>query len=328
MSKGYRIRRCLQRSRRGAERRTCLLLLLWALGTAGTAAQVVSGGGSAGLLDQARSAFGSGQLLQAESALRSYIADEPHPASEALYLLGRVLEGEHKAAESLTWFTKAAAVSPPSGDDLRVVGRDYVLLNDYPSAAHWLTRAVELSPNDAEAWYDLARVRMTQQEFQAAEVLMKRSLALNPRLVKAEDNLGVIYESENRPVDAAAAYRQALAWQVGFPHPSEQPFLNYGTLLLSLQRGGEALPLLKRAVEISPDDVRCNEQLARALDLQGDLPGAITRMENAVRLAPKEPRLHYQLGMIYRRAGQAEKGREEMELSGRLYGEHSSETQR
>jgi Flp pilus assembly protein TadD len=324
MFKGYRTRLCLKRCRRGVET-TCLLLLLLRLGTVATPAQVVPTVESAGLLEQARSAFGSGQLSQAEALLRRYVAEEPYPKSEALYLLGRVLEGEHNAAESLAWFTKAAALSPPSGEDLRIVGRDYVLLKDNSSAAHWLTRATELSPNDAEAWYDLARIRMTQQEFQRAEVLMKRALALSPRLVKAEDNLGVIYESENRPLDASAAYQNALAWQEGSAHPSEQPLLNYGILLLSEQRSAEALPLLKRAVEIRPEHVRCNEQLARALDQQGDLPGAIARMENAVRLAPKEARLHYQLGMMYRRAGQTEKGRVEMALSGSLYGESSSE---
>jgi hypothetical protein len=48
-------------------------------------------------------------------------------------------------------------------------------------------------------------------------------------------------------------------------------------------------------------------------------------MQAAVRLDPHNPRLHYQLGLIYRRVGEPEKSKEEMLLSEKLYGPHSSE---
>jgi Flp pilus assembly protein TadD len=71
--------------------------------------------------------------------------------------------------------------------------------------------------------------------------------------------------------------------------------------------------------------VKCYEQLARALDRHGEGQKAVEQMQAAVRLDPHNPRLHYQLGLIYRRVGEPEKSKEEMLLSEKLYGPHSSE---
>src|SRR5260370_3794022 len=85
------------------------------------------------------------QFTAAEGALRRYLL--VHAASgEALYLLGYVLHREGKAAESLETYTKAAQLRTPIGDDLKIVGLNYVLLNDYPDATKWLGRAVETEP--------------------------------------------------------------------------------------------------------------------------------------------------------------------------------------
>src|SRR5438046_9577582 len=92
----------------------------------------------------------------AERPLRSYL-DSHHNSDEALYLLGYVLHRQNKPRESLEVYTKDAALKRPAGDDLKIVGLDYVLLNDYPDAIHWLAKAVVLEPNNKEASYFLGR---------------------------------------------------------------------------------------------------------------------------------------------------------------------------
>jgi Flp pilus assembly protein TadD len=242
-----------------------------------------------------------------------------------MYLLARVLMTSNQPKESLGLLTQAAAIATPSSEDLRTAALDYVLLEDYTDAVHWLTRSVEMNPKNAEAWYDLARAKMMQNKYAEAQQAIEKALLLNPQSVKAENNLGLILEAQNRTDEAADAYRHAIEWQKNAPHPSEQPLLNYGTLLIDKQRSEEAVPLLEQAVQIAPKDPKCHEQLARALERQGQLKDAITEMQAAIQLDPRNPRLHFQLGQIYRRADQADKEREEMELSKKLYGEHSSE---
>src|SRR3989442_9652828 len=77
------------------------------------------------------------QFTAAESAVRRYLL--VHATSgDALYLLGYILHQEGKATEALVTYTRAAQHQTPSGDDLKVVGLNYVLLNDYPDSIKWL----------------------------------------------------------------------------------------------------------------------------------------------------------------------------------------------
>ena len=275
-------------------------------------------------LTLAKTKIKSHQIGQAEIILRDHLAANPS-STETMYLLGRVLQTENKPKESLEFFNEAAAIARPSGEDLRIVALDYVLLGDYVSSARWLNRSLEIDPENSETWYDLARTKMMQSDYSGALGPIEKALTLRPKMVKAENNLGLILEAQNRPVEAAEAYRLAVEWQKAEAHPSEQPLLNYGTLLIDQQRSAEAVPFLEQAVGIAPTNVKCHEQLARALDRQGNAKRAIEEMQAAILLDKSNPRLHFQLGQIYRRAGEPEKGREEMLLSQKLYGSKSSE---
>ena len=186
-------------------------------------------------LFRAEALISEAHFHDADVALRAYLRQHSESA-RAMYDLGKVLHYEDQPKDSLTTYTVAAALSPPSAEDLRVVALDYVLLKDYGDAVRWLDRALQSAPADAELWYDLGRTRMMQLDFIAAETALQRSLALSPRLVKAENNLGVTYEALNRTADALQAYQQAIAWQQNLPRRSEQPLLNYGKLLIDENR--------------------------------------------------------------------------------------------
>ncbi len=275
------------------------------------------------LFQAAKSYFFAGDDAKAADLATQFLGRDPS-AFQAMYLLGHIEERRQNPRDSLHWFTRAAALDPPHSGDLRIVALDYVLLNDYPDALHWLHRAVALDPNDAEAWYDLGRAQMTQGDMPGAEISLHRALALKPHLVKAENNLGVVDEAQNRPADAIAAYRLAIAWQTGDPHPSEQPLLNLGTLLVTQQHPAEAIDPLRQAVALAPQSPKAHEQLARALDAAGRLAAALPEMLQAVQLDPKNPRLHYELGQMARRAGQLDLARQHLRLSSELYGETST----
>ena len=272
----------------------------------------------------ARRYYNNHQLERAEIILREFLLSNPSSA-DALYLLGHVLESANQPKKSLEIFNKAATIAKPSGEDLRIAALDYVLLGDYRSSQQWLGRSLELDSNNGEAWYDLARTKMMLGDYIGAEGAMRRALALKPKMVKAENNLGLILEAQNRTAEAAEAYRLAVEWQRSDPHPSEQPLLNYGTLLIDQQKSSEAIPLLEQAIAIAPKDVKGHEQLARALDRQGKQASAIEQMQAAILLDPRNPRLHYQLGRMYRRVGNDKRAKEEMAVSQSLYGTTASE---
>ncbi len=282
-------------------------------------------------LTQPKSLLHQNNLAAAEQLLRSTLAANPKDPG-TLYLLALVLHRENKPRESLTLYTQAAALRPPTAEDLRIVALDYVLLNDYPDAIHWLNRALAADPGNAEAWYALGRSHMEGGDFVAAERDLRRTLALTPNDPKALNNLGLSLEAQNRSDEALVAYKQAIAAQsLPNPHPpnpTEQPLLNLGALLNTRTRSAEAIEPLQAAVALTPKCARCHEELARAfLATHQDAP-ALQEMEQAVSLDPQNPRLHYQLGQIYRRAGLTAKAEAELKISATLYGSHSTSEKR
>lgn len=277
----------------------------------------------AALLMQAKCLVNLGEFANADQTLRRYLVVRPD-SSEALYLLGYALEREDKPKESLMIFNKAAALSAPTANDLKIISLDYVLLQDYQDALHWLQRSLVADAKDPEAWYFLGRTQMQQGNFVSAESSFRRAIALSPDDSKAYNNLGLALEAQNRDGEAETAYRGAVQKQAHMEHPSEQPLLNLGTLLNDRNQSREAVGLLKQAVTMAPNCVRCHEELSRAYVAVGDEKQGIQELEASVALAPSEPRLHYKLGQLYRHVGLIAKAVKEIDESKRLYNNPSN----
>jgi Flp pilus assembly protein TadD len=257
------------------------------------------------------------QFTAAESALRGYLL--AHAASgDALYLLGYVLHREGKATESLETYTKAAQHRTPTGDDLKIVGLNYVLLNDYPDAIKWLEKAVEAEPDNKEAWYFLGRAYYTKSRVSEARKAFLKVLQLDPRDAKAENNLGLILESEAQPDAAGDAYRKAIEWQDQNLRPSEQPYLNLGSLLMEQSRVSESIPLLQKAVELAPENAICRMKMGTAYLRVGKLTDAQRDLEKAVQLAPDDPAAHYQLGKLYKEMKALDRAKAEFDRTAEL----------
>jgi Flp pilus assembly protein TadD len=274
-------------------------------------------------LQEAKGQMAAGDFKQAAALLNQLLATDPGSAAahEMLaYSYLRLDDPQH----SLLEYTKAAAIEHPSAVDLQNVAKDYVLLGDTTSAEHWMTVAIKMNDRDPEAWYGLGRIRFTQQHFQAAADCFQRSLVLLPHNVKAENNLGLAYEGLNRVDDAVAAYRQAIAWQQNAAHPSEQPLLNLGILMLHQDKLKEAQSLLTQAVAIAPKDPRIREQLGHLYLQLNLLPQAQQQLEAAIALEPKTAALHFLLGKVYHLQGQEAKAKVEFKSAADLNGYHST----
>lgn len=264
-----------------------------------------------------------GNFAQADSALRPLIAADPK-AAEPHYLLAYALLREDKAADSLKEYTKAAALRRPTAAELRSVALDYVLLNDLPDADRWMSRSLAMDSSDAETWYTMGRLRYTQGRYGDALTCFEKTLALNPRSVKGENNLGLAYEALNRNEDAVRAYRTAIAWQKDDPSPSEQPLLNLAILLVHRNQTQEAQQLLEQAAKIAPKEPRIHENLGQIYLHTDRVPDAVTEFSSAVALAPQNPRYHYLLGQAYRRSGDDDRAKQEFARSAALNGTHST----
>lgn len=264
-----------------------------------------------------------GKFAEADAALRPLIAANPK-AAEPRYLLVYALLREDKPADSLKEYTAAAALRQPTAAELRNVALDYVLLHDLADADRWLSQSLAMDAHEADSWYAMGRLRYTQGRYGDALTCFEKTLTLNPRSVKGENNLGLAYEALNRNDDAVRAYRTAIAWQKDDPSPSEQPLLNLSILLLHRNQIEEAQQLLERAAKIAPKEPRIHENLGQVYLRRDRVADAVKEFSSAVMLAPQDARYHYLLGQAYRRSGDAEKAGQEFARSEALNGSHST----
>jgi tetratricopeptide (TPR) repeat protein len=278
---------------------------------------------AASALEAAQKLIDEGQFKQAEDALQAFLQSGQHSAAAHSMLAYCKLRMDDPKG-SLAEYTLSAAIERPRSVDLQNVAKDYALLGDLQDADHWMALAAQMTPNDPEAWYGLGRIRYSQQRFQDAADCFQRALVFDPHSVKAENNLGLSYEGLNRITDAIEAYRKAILWQQGSPHPSEQPPLNLGIMLLHQGSLQEAESLLTQAVSIAPHDPKIREQLGHLYLQRNELEKAQLQFEQAIALNPKNPSLHFLLGRVYRAEGNEEKAKEEFARSAALSGYHST----
>jgi tetratricopeptide (TPR) repeat protein len=275
------------------------------------------------VLTEVQALLDAGRFHEAEGALRTYLRDNDLSAT-AHAMLAYALLRENKPADSLKEYTRAASMAKPSAGMLEHVGQDYVLLGDWTDADKWTLRAVQMNPSDADAWYSLGRIRYSEQRFSDALSCFQQVLKLSPKSVKAENNLGLAYEALNQVDAAAAAYRQAIEWQSQGPRDqlSEEPLLNLGTVLLHRGELTEAEALLTKAAALAPRDSRIHEQLGHLYMQKADYAAAERELQQACELDPKSSSLHFLLGQAYRHLGKMQEAKAEFAASARLASAH------
>jgi tetratricopeptide (TPR) repeat protein len=277
---------------------------------------------SANPLTKARSLLEEGKLGESEAVLRSYL-NTYTTSAEAHFLLGYVLFRDQKPKESLAEFTAGAKYRRPNADELKIVASDYVILSDYRDADKWFSEVVSERPNDAYAWYLLGRTKYNENNFLEAISSFERALALHPKDVESENNIGLSWRALNNSEKAQAAFQAAIDWQGNAPADA-QPFLNLGTLLAGQNDLEKAIPYLRTAAVLSPDNPEIHEELGKVYVAQQDLQKAQRELEQAVVLAPDALSLHFKLGQIYRKEGLSDLARQEFEMCEKLSSTRSS----
>jgi len=274
-------------------------------------------GATDALLSRAKCFAHTPDFPAAEQSLRNYLRYHPK-SSDALYMLGFVLNRENRPVDSLGTYTQAAALETPTSDDLKIVGLNYALLDDYQDAIKWLERAVALDPNNKDAWYYLGRAYYTRAQLGDARAAFERVLDLDPTNAKAENNLGLVFETKGDVAAAEQAYRKAIAWGKDATESREQPYVNLGNLLAEQNRTEEAAGLLETAVSLAPESGYCHLILGVLYRKVEKLDAARRELIRATSLDPQNPVAHYQLGRVYKDRNELERAKAEFERTAEL----------
>lgn len=251
---------------------------------------------------------------EAEAALRRYLTAKP-TSDDGAYLLAYTVFRQGRARESLILYEAAAGLKSPSADDVKIVGLNYGLLGRYDLSAKFLEQAIAAAPENVEARYYLGRAQFALNHFEEALQAFSEVLKRDPAHVKAQNNIGQVYEAQNNPDAAIAAYRQAVELDANSQRPSELPLFNLGVLLSQRNETKEALVWLERAAKANPGSAQVRFQLGKEYLKLGRTDEAESELLEATRLDPRDVAAHYQLGRLYQRLGKRDLARRAMEIS-------------
>jgi tetratricopeptide (TPR) repeat protein len=200
-----------------------------------------------------------GKLDEALPVIRRFLEQQPD-SPDGHAVLGFILFKQSKPAEALREYEEAAKIRPPSAFESKIMGLSAAMLNDYASGDKWLARSFQMNPKDLPACNDLGQMKFLRENYSGAASVFQQCLKLDAKNEFAENALGSAFERMNRLDEAAAAYRNVIAWQAAKTIEDPTPFWNLGRVLQKQNKPDAALTYLTRAVEIAPDQA---EVLAR-----------------------------------------------------------------
>jgi Flp pilus assembly protein TadD len=160
--------------------------------------------------------------------------------------------------------------------------------------------AIRLRADYAEAHNNLGLVLIQSGNDEEGIAALREAVRLAPAYAEARTNLGAALT----PTDAEAAIKE-LEEAVRLAPGSVKALFNLAVAYGAGPADGHKKEIehLERVIEMAPDFPRAHLALGKARLRDGQVPGAITALEEATRLEPAGGEAHYQLGLALARAG-------------------------
>src|SRR5205814_272298 len=188
---------------------------------------------------------------EAAAALKQSLAMNPHDAAVWNNLGNAQLKlGQMQSAEAA--FQRSLALAPGNVGASSNYAFLLCQLGRREEAAGLLQVAIAPNPKVPQAWRLLADVWQEMAEWGLAETAYRRALQLSPHDSMAQFQLARALRSKRCYTQAEQTVRDLLSREP--QHAGTLALL--GSVLSSQGRSNESMPLLRRAVEISPGDSR------------------------------------------------------------------------
>jgi tetratricopeptide (TPR) repeat protein len=155
--------------------------------------------------DEARAAYHTALQLASPGELGPELTARVHAN------LGFTLQLEHKRAEALPHFQRAAELAPDDVQTLRVLADAHSANENTAAALPYRQRVVALRPGQAQAHNDLGWALQEVGRLTEAADCYRRAVELQPDLLDGLLNQGNLHEEQGELAQAEQCYRQALA---------------------------------------------------------------------------------------------------------------------
>ena len=148
---------------------------------------------------------------------------------------------------------------------------------DPPTARNLAAAALEIAPDYVDAHIFLAQRDLDDQEHEAAGVALERALEINPLSLEARSLIAAVAYVEDRLDDFDAEVARVLEINPAYG----DVYRVAGNLTARKYRFPEAVTLVRRGLEIDPDNTRSHAELGLHLLRTGDEPAARVALERS-----------------------------------------------
>jgi tetratricopeptide (TPR) repeat protein len=240
-------------------------------------------------------AFRSGHARDAEALIEQWRAEAPNDPNVNSLALG-LLARNGKEAQAVRAVESWRDREPQELHRWVVASRIHQVAGRPALAVEDLRRAIAMAPDSLQPRVLLARLHQDQDRPRDAEAVWVETSRLFPAQVGVRLDLALCRERLGDLAGAEAAARDALALE-----PDDPQTLNFlGYLLADHNRKvEEAVDLVRRALEVDPDNGAYLDSLGWAYYRLGRLAEARTLLERAVVRTGGDSVVHEHLGDVY-----------------------------
>ncbi|MGF1641274.1 MAG: sulfotransferase [Rhodospirillales bacterium] len=205
-------------------------------------------------------------------------ADPRHP--DALHLSGLVAHqrGDHRQARAS--IDAAIAIDADRAAFHNSLGAVYLALGQPEQAEACLRRALELDPGSAETHNNLGNALQRTGRLHEAVAAYRRALQLRQDYAEAHYNQGRAWHGLDDLAAAAACYRRAVAIRPGYA----KALKGLGDVLAEQGRSDDAAAEYRSALAADPADAETHAALAALWERASELPQALAKAEETLRL--------------------------------------------
>jgi superkiller protein 3 len=165
-------------------------------------------------------------------------------------------------------------------------------------------KMLQYSPESSRLYNNLAKAYHDAGKNDELIDLLKSSIQLQPDNALAHNNLGNAYKETGRYEEAKRSYEQAIK----FDPKHAGPYFNLSTIYSDIEgKTDEAIDLLNKAVEISPQFSKSYNKLGLIYLQRGEKEKSIAMLNRALKLNPDDPEIYHNFGYIYIQMGEQQK---------------------
>jgi predicted Zn-dependent protease len=234
-------------------------------------------------------------------------------AVDVLSALARLEFSRGRQTEAIARVKKEIARDPKAVAPLVLLGQLYMAQNDAPAAVAALTQATTLAPQWWVSYRELARARLLANDVPGAVSAYQGAIKVEPSEPLLTTELAGLYLQQGRTDEAIASYES-----FNRQHPHVQLIENNLAMLLVTYRNDPVS--LDRARDLTAGFASSNDGSLLDTNgwvhfKRAEYQDALPVLERAVERSPQSPEIRYHLGMAELQTGHKDRARSNLETA-------------